>query len=181
MPALGHTKPLALACGEATELTLGDRSYYLRPPLTPCATGGGALGSLPLLVLIHCFGCSAMMEIRKYAAAADAHGFVLAAPEGIGHSWNAPHCCGPAREQSLDDVGFIDSVVKHASSALPISADAIFAAGFSNGGFMSSHLAWTGTTRWTAISPAAGHEVRVGGRAVSQISVTLVICRGFYH
>jgi len=161
MPALLNPTQLpALHCGEAAEVALGDRTYYLRPPRTPCATGG-ALGSLPLLVLVHCFGCSAIHELRKYTAAADAHGVALAVPEGVGSSWNAPHCCGPARQQSLDDVGFVDSVVRHASSALPIAADAVFAAGFSNGGFMTSHLAWTGTTRWAGISPAAGHEYSV--------------------
>ena len=58
-------------------------------------------------------------------------------------------------------MGFIDSVVRHAATLLPIASDAIFAAGFSNGGFMSSHLAWSGTTRWAGISPSAGHEYAV--------------------
>jgi len=113
------------------------------------------------MVLIHCFGCDAASEIQKYSEAADAHGFVLAAPEGYQNSWNAPHCCGPAREEAYDDVGFIDAVVKHSGSLLPIAPDAIFAAGFSNGAFMSSHLAWTGATRWAGLSPASGHEYSV--------------------
>ena len=146
------------ACGQATTVTLGARSYILRAPLEPCRPSGAPL---PLMVLIHCFGCDAASEIQKYSEAADAHGFVLAAPEGYQNSWNAPHCCGPAREEAYDDVGFIDAVVKHSGSLLPIAPDAIFAAGFSNGGFMSSHLAWTGATRWAGLSPASGHEYSV--------------------
>ena len=144
-------------CGRATTVTLDAREYILRPPLEPCRP----TAPLPLMVLIHCFGCDAASEIQKYSEAADAHGFVLAAPEGHQNSWNAPHCCGPARDAGYDDVGFIDAVVKHSGSLLPIAPDAIFAAGFSNGGFMSSHLAWTGATRWAGISPAAGHEYSV--------------------
>ena len=114
-------------CGRATTVTLDAREYILRPPLEPCRP----TAPLPLMVLIHCFGCDAASEIQKYSEAADAHGFVLAAPEGYQNSWNAPHCCGPARDEGYDDVGFIDAVVKHSGSLLPIAPDAIFAAGFS--------------------------------------------------
>jgi len=148
----------APSCGVAKTVTLGTRAYILRAPLEPCRPSGAPL---PLMLLIHCFGCDAASEIQKYSEAADAHGFVLAAPEGYHNSWNAPHCCGPAREENYDDVGFIDAVVKHSGSLLPIAPDAIFTAGFSNGGFMSSHLAWSGTTRWAGISPASGHEYSV--------------------
>ena len=146
------------ACGKITTVTLGARGFILRAPLEPCRPSGAPL---PLMVLIHCFGCDAAAEIQKYSEAADAHGFVLAAPEGYQNSWNAPHCCGPARVEGYDDVGFIDAVVNHSGRLLPIAPDAIFAAGFSNGGFMSSHLAWTGATRWAGISPASGHEYSV--------------------
>ena len=147
---------LSLSCGQTTTVTLNSREYLLRPPVEPCRST-----PLPLLVLIHCYGCDAALELNKYKEAADTHGFVLAAPEGYHNSWNAPHCCGPARETAQDDVGFIDSVVRHAATLLPIASDATFAAGFSNGGFMSSHLAWSGTTRWAGISPSAGHEYAV--------------------
>ena len=160
MSQLVRTTPSAPVCGQAMTVTLGAREYILRAPLEPCLRRSSG-APLPLMVLIHCFGCDAAAEINKYSEAADAHGFVLAAPEGYEHSWNAPHCCGPAREESSDDVSFIDAVVRHSGSLLPIAPDAIFAAGFSNGGFMSSHLAWTGTTRWAGISPASGHEYAV--------------------
>ena len=134
LPASAH----ALACGEATltPLTHGglSREYFIRPPREPC----NPQSKLPLLVLIHCYGCTAEIELRKYARAADAHGFALAVPEGYDSSWNAPHCCGPARERDLDDVGFIDAVVVHASGLLSVSEDSLFAAGFSNGGFLTS-------------------------------------------
>ena len=38
-------------------------------------------------------------EIAKFEAAADKFGMALLAPQGIGHSFNAPHCCGPARDR----------------------------------------------------------------------------------
>ena len=129
---------------------------------------------LPLVVLIHCYGCEAWMEINKYAAAADRLQFVLVAPEGIERSFNSPSCCGAARESNIDDVAFVENIVEDlflaqsrpASGAHPlhgghihISRQAIFAAGFSNGGFFVSHLAsMSHGVAWAGIAAAAGHE-----------------------
>ena len=49
-------------CGRATTVTLDAREYILRPPLEPCRP----TAPLPLMVLIHCFGCDAASEIQKY-------------------------------------------------------------------------------------------------------------------
>ena len=65
-----------------------QREYLIRPPARRWTADA-------LLVLIHCFGC-AELEIAKFEAAADKFGMALLAPQGIGHSFNAPHCCGPA-------------------------------------------------------------------------------------
>ena len=76
-----------------------------------------------------------------YEAAADKLGFAVVAPRGIQHSWNAPHCCGAAKENGVDDVGFIDSLVAHLLQSSRFDATALFATGFSNGGFLASILA----------------------------------------
>ena len=49
------------ACGKTTTVTLGARGFILRAPLEPCRPSGAPL---PLMVLIHCFGCDAAAEIR---------------------------------------------------------------------------------------------------------------------
>ena len=105
------------------------------------------------------------MEIGKYSVAADALGFALAAPEGIGRSFNAPHCCGEAKLRRVDDVGFVDAIVsellvgEHTDQGGPrFLASALFASGFSNGGFLTSHLADKSKHAWAGIAPTAGHE-----------------------
>ena len=146
-----------------------QREYLIRPPARRCDR------PMPLLVLVHCFGCTAELEIAKFEAAADKFGMALLAPQGIGHSFNAPHCCGPARDRRLDDVGFIDASVHAARALLPVVADAIFVSGFSNGGFMASHLAnGAGRTRWRAAAPVSGHEFAV--RAASPMPVFIHHC-----
>ena len=152
-----HVGKDMLTCGMGTLLqNLGWRQYYLRPP-AHCTEGE----SLPLLVLLHCFGCDATHELKKFSKVADRFGFALAVPQGEGNSWNAPSCCGPARQRELDDFGFIDKVVQDATSKLPLVRSAYFAHGFSNGGFMVSHLPYASKTPWAAISPASGHEYSV--------------------
>ena len=152
MPAENHPpRPHPSACSTTVHRTFGNRSYLLREPAhTACEEGL----ALPLLVLVHCFGCRARYEIEKFSAAADAYGFTLLAPEGVGRvsSFNAPSCCGISRVEHIDDVGLIDSIVDH------LAPRAVFASGFSNGGFMVSHLASASRVKWAGIAPTAGHE-----------------------
>ena len=153
------------SCGNTERRSLGERSYLLRLPAGKSC--GATLRSMPLLVTIHCYGCDAEMELVKWREDADAHGFAIASPEGIGHSFHAPHCCGPARESNVDDVSFIDLMVTEVISergSPPLSSRAIFVTGFSNGGFMASHLvslAGKSQTRWAAVATMAGHEYSV--------------------
>ena len=156
--AITGLAPTADPCGTTTRHALGDRHYLLRLPATGACTNGH---TLPLVMLIHCYGCEAHHEISKFSAAADMHSFALAAPEGIGRSFNAPSCCGHAREVGVDDVSFTDSLVSSITAeGAPrrFALNALFASGFSNGGFFASHLADASRMPWGAIAPVAGHE-----------------------
>ena len=154
-----HEFSESLECGKISQIQLGDRHFYLRLPTHQ--TCADASHPLPLVVLIHCYGCSALMEIDKFSSAADRLGFGLAAPEGTGRSFNSPSCCGQAKDERLPDVAFIDSVAAHALNSLSpprFHASAVFAAGFSNGGFLTSYLADESRTAWAGLAPIAGHE-----------------------
>lgn len=153
-------KATSLPCGVTKTFSYNERSYLVRLPNHASCSDGH---TLPLAVAIHCFGCHATMEIHKFSDAADRLGFALAAPEGFGSSFNAPHCCGPAKEQSMDDSGFIDGLVSDliAGSGGRFVATALFATGFSNGGFMSSHLADASKHAWAGLAPVSGHEYSV--------------------
>ena len=150
-------------CTSLERRTLGGREYVTYVPRGVCK---GEL-ALPLLLLFHGFGTQARSEIYKFARAADAHGFVLLAPEGTRRdhrpdaSWNAPSCCGEAMARRVDDVAFADALAARAVETLPVRKGAIFASGYSNGGFLVSHLAAAGRTRLRGIAPTAGHEYDV--------------------
>jgi polyhydroxybutyrate depolymerase len=62
-------------------------------------------------------------------------------PRGITKSWNAIECCGVALDTHLDDVGFINAAVYEMLGKGHVDSGAVFATGFSNGGFMTSRIA----------------------------------------
>lgn len=86
---------------------------------------------------------------------ADAEGFVLAYPNGIGSSWNAGACCGTAQQQMVDDVGFLRALVEHLETLVCIDPARVYAAGMSNGGFMSNRLGCEAADLFAAIGPVS--------------------------
>ena len=161
-------------CGiPAHRSTADGRSYIVRLP-SSCAHAK----PLPFIVLVHCFGCTAEMEIDKFADVADARGVGLVAPEGIGSSFHAPHCCGPALNEKIDDVSFIDGIVAALVAEGLAEPHSISVSGFSNGGFMASHLvdpASKSRTQWAAVATAAGHEY--GLTRADPLPVSIHHCR----
>jgi poly(3-hydroxybutyrate) depolymerase len=137
-----------------------SRRYYYRLPSAACAAGASA--HVPLLMVVHCLGGSALGEMAKYIGHAESAGFALLAPEGMWRSWNTPSCCGVAKVHNVDDFGFLDAAVQHAAATLPPLAlslpDSLFASGFSNGGFVTSLLPTRSRLRWRGLAPAAGHD-----------------------
>lgn len=104
----------------------------------------------PLLVALH--GGEGMDTRAGNAyyglmAKSEREGFVAVFPNGYtktpgrGASWNAGTCCGAAREENVDDVGFIRQVVTNVFGQLHIDRQRIYATGVSNGAMMAYRLA----------------------------------------
>jgi len=143
-PPLGFS---AEGCGEARELLRHgglDREYFV---YRPCHDIRG------ILVSIHCFGCNASMVFGPYLELARRRGLVLIAPEGVNKSFNAVHCCGDALKKNVDDVDFIEAVVKAQGGAQKMP---LLVTGHSNGGFMSSLLALK-LPSVSAVAISSGH------------------------
>ncbi len=81
------------------------------------------------------------------------NGFILVQAQGHNDSWNAGLCCSGAR---LDDVGFIRAVLAEVETHLNVDAKRVYAAGFSNGGFMSERLACDASDVFAAIVDGSG-------------------------
>ena len=73
-------------------------------------------------------------------------------------TWNAGHCCGSARDENVDDVGFVRAIIKSLSDRLNIDQKRIFADGISNGGMMAYRLACEMPDVFRAIASVAGTD-----------------------
>ncbi|MCU7723984.1 polyhydroxybutyrate depolymerase [Actinoplanes sp. KI2] len=138
--------------GQSTgALTVGDhqRTYRLYRP-------AGVTRAAPLVVVLHGAAGSGRQAEAAYGwdAEADTGKFLVAYPDGVGHTWNVdPDCCGAAARDDVDDVGFITRLAGSFGSLVDRSR--IFATGISNGAMMAYRLACD-TKIFAAIGPDSG-------------------------
>ncbi|MFI5493018.1 alpha/beta hydrolase family esterase [Actinoplanes sp. NPDC051859] len=125
-----------------------ERTYLLYRPANAKATA-------PLVVVLHGAVGTGQQAERAYGwnAEADKGGFLVAYPDGVNRTWNvSPDCCGVAARDDVDDVGFIERLVK----AVPgVDPKRIYATGISNGAMLAYRLACE-TTTFAGIAPVAG-------------------------
>ena len=130
-----------------------ERTYRLYRP-----AGLARDAAVPLVLVLHGgFGTGAGAE-RAYHwdETADAHGFVVLYPDGIGRSWNAGACCGPALRRNLDDIGFLEALIEHITNDEHIDLRRIYVTGISNGAMMTYRLACESHLKLAALGPVAG-------------------------
>lgn len=93
---------------------------------------------------------------------AEKNGFILVYPNGLvneidgASSWNAGGCCAYGEELTRDDVGFVRRLLEELEEKMCIDPSRVYAAGMSNGGFMSHYLACEAADIIAAIAPVAG-------------------------
>lgn len=143
------------------------RSYYLDIPgdLRP-------MRQVPVILAFH-GGSGNPVEIAKVTRLSERAvplGFVVAYPGGYKNTWNAGDCCGPARDEGIDDVGFVRAILADLEAMLRVDHRRIFATGFSNGGKLAYRLACELSDRIAAIGVVAtslGVTDRTPNRPVS--------------
>lgn len=98
-------------------------------------------------------------------SASDRLGHLVVFPNGHGRmksgklaTWNAGHCCGAARDDQVDDVGFVRALHAELGKRFLIDPKQVFAAGMSNGAMMSYRLACDASDLFTAITAVAGTD-----------------------
>ncbi len=120
---------------------------------------------VPLVFMLHGGSGTARQASKSYLwkEKSDEEGFIVIFPDGTGsiQTWNVGHCCGSARKQNVDDVGFIQTLVDEAIVNLRIDTARIYATGMSNGGMLSHKLASEMSTVFAAVAPVAG---TIGGQ-----------------
>ena len=110
---------------------------------------------LPMMINLHWYSGSAQRAISTWQSLAEELTFILVAPNGIEHSWNADQCCGYAADNKLNDTAFIQSVIHKVqqsfSETFPFLTlyrstgdnredGYLWFTGFSNGGYMADKL-----------------------------------------
>lgn len=114
---------------------------------------------VPLVVVLHGgFGNGAQAErAYRWDDTATTKGFVVAYPNGLRRSWNAGGtCCGPAYKNEVDDVAFLDAMIRAISSRENIDPRRIYLTGISNGAAMAYRYACDGKVTIAAIGSVAG-------------------------
>lgn len=135
-----------------------ERRYLLFVP-------SSAAENAPLIVMLHGAGThgGVMPAFTGMSELATIAGFVVMYPSGTGRtpttcSWNASNHRYPnfASRAAVDDVKFIAAAIEHAKSTAAIAPQAIFAAGFSNGGMFAYRLAIEMYDTFRAVASVAG-------------------------
>src|SRR5262245_29039073 len=148
----GDTNGVSISIGTLT------RHYDVHVP--PGYDGSTAV---PLVLDFHGYTLNpaAQKSWSGSLAQSDAHGFIVAYPEGYDpagtqRSWNAGTCCGPALAAAIDDVAFARAIVADIEAQANIDPQRVYATGLSNGGMMTHRLACEAADLFAAFVAVAG-------------------------
>ena len=131
-------------------ITVGDkeRTFLLHVP----ASYDPGRATPAVLALHYRPGSGAAMRgLAGFDAKADAAGFLVAYPEGVGGQFNAFGCCG-----AQDDIGFVKAVAGQLVQRWHADPARIFLAGVSNGGDLSFRAAVEAPGVFAAIGVVSG-------------------------
>jgi polyhydroxybutyrate depolymerase len=142
-----------------------ERTYLAYVPASAPALGA------PIVIALHGFGGSGrnIFEQGRWAAAANRHGFIVLAPDGVTEyadrrpsfarnprSWNSGPGTGSYAERAgIDDVGYLRTLIDRWVAAGRADSRRVFATGFSNGAAMAFRAGAQLPTRIAAIAPVA--------------------------
>ncbi|MGY4650848.1 extracellular catalytic domain type 1 short-chain-length polyhydroxyalkanoate depolymerase [Mycobacterium sp. URHB0021] len=111
-----------------------------------------------LVINLHAAGATGQDQaaLTHYDSVADAHGFVVAYPDGIDFSWADGRGASEPDRRAVDDVGFISALVGKLVADFGIDPGRVYATGLSAGAFMTNRLACERADLFAAIAPVAG-------------------------
>lgn len=154
--------PLAFQAGQQNNYTfateMGTRLFYVYVPSSYDGTR-----NVSLVLAMHGLTDHAVnfaVVFTKMAARAEARGFILLYPQGTtghrGTGWDAGTCCV---SRTVDDVGFVRSLISLVRESFLIRPESIHSYGFSNGGFISETLACELGSELRSIASVSGNTI----------------------
>lgn len=105
---------------------------------------------------------------------ADQHNMLLLLPDGHLTAWNAGSCCKPASRFGVNDVGYIQALVKQVEARYCVDSQRIYATGFSNGAMLTHRLSCEAPDLLTAIAPVSGGLMTGDCPATSPVAALLI-------
>ena len=119
-----------------------------RMALVHVPRGWRATTDAPMVMALHGGGGGAVYQADDgnygLITKSEQAGFIAVFPNGISPArsgmlatWNAGNCCARARDENVDDVGFLRAVVADVKRRARIDADRVYAIGMSNGAMMA--------------------------------------------
>ena len=116
-----------------------------------------ASNSLPLLIALHGRLGTGKKMIKQtgFNGIADREGFIAVYPEGFKRGWADGRGITHADKRDIDDVAFIDKLIKVLKENFSIDHGRIYIAGHSNGGFMAQRLAIERSHKFAAVAVVA--------------------------
>jgi polyhydroxybutyrate depolymerase len=136
-----------------------ERTYALVDPAGPAPAAGKPAALRPLLLALHGRGGTGEGQARltQLGVLAAREGFLLAYPDGIDRSWADARGVTPASQKGVDDVAFLSALIDHLVKTRGADPRRVYAAGMSNGGFLSLRLACHLSDRIAAVVSVAAN------------------------
>ena len=173
---------------QAFTLTHAGQTRHYLLHLPPVARTGAPL---PLLMAFHGGGGDMRFQAGEHyglTELANRAGFIAVFPNGISRfpggrlaTWNAGACCGAARDQQADDVGFVRALLAQVQQQVRVDPQRVFATGMSNGGMMSHRLACEMADSFRAIAAVAGTDNTLRCQPSGPVSVLMIHARDDTH
>ena len=139
----------------AGELTVDGRirTFTLRLPRA-------AESGIPLVLVLHGNHPSATGQVMRqwttFEKQADAWGFAVAFPDGLGGCWADGRGVTTAEEAGVDDVAFLRALIDWSADKHGTFADRAVVAGLSNGAFMTHRMALEASDRVAVMAAVEG-------------------------
>lgn len=162
------------------------RAYLVHIP-----TGYRRGTATPVVFAFHGGGGDMTLQAGEHyglVGKSDSAGFVAVFPNGYSRlpggkfaTWNAGTCCATARDENIDDVGFVRAILAELQTHVTVDTKRIFATGMSNGGMLSHRLACDMADVFTAIAPVAGTDNTVQCQPSRPISVLHIHAKDDTH
>ena len=138
------------------ELTAGGRArtFTLRPPSR--LSSGGTTVVLALHGNMPDAGGAEMCAMTTFDKQAEARGWVVAYPDGVGGCWADGRGVTTADEAGVDDVAFLRALIDWAAERYGAFPDRAVVAGMSNGAFMAHRMGVSASDQVAVIAAVSG-------------------------